>query len=138
VLWPPSWDSWAPRGRSRLSSALKKSISEAPRLTDPLLSQIKELEISLSGVPKFLFGISSAPSGRISMIRDDQLVVILTEAVLTFSEVETLVTSIVRDNGLSVMARLMYVWKDDTIAGIMLRLERHKSSLSLILNVAQW
>ena len=32
------------------------------------------------------------------MIRADQLVVTLTEAVLTFSELEALVTSIVKDN----------------------------------------
>lgn len=73
------------------------------------------------------------------MIRVEQLVAILTEAILTFSELEALVTSIVKDKGrLPIMSRLMSLWKEDVVTSIMLRLERHKSSLSLMLNIAQW
>jgi hypothetical protein len=118
--------------------AVKKSISEAPRLMDQVLSQVKELEISLSAVQSFLFGISSAPKTRISMIRVEQLVTTLTEAVLTFSELEALVTSISKDNGLPITTRLKFLWKEDVIVSIMVRLERHKYSLSLMLNIAQW
>jgi hypothetical protein len=118
--------------------AVKTSIWDAPRLMDQMLSQVKELEISLSAVQRFLVGVSSAPRDRISLIRVEQLVATLTEAVLTFSELEALVTSIAKDNGLSITTRLMYVWKEDAVADIMLRLERHKSSLSLMLNIAQW
>lgn len=118
--------------------AVKKSISDAPRLMDEMISQVRELEIYLSAVQNFLLGMNSAPRGRISMIRVDQLIAIFTEAVLTFSELEALVTSIARDNGLSIATRLIYVWKEDAIASIILRLERHKSSLSHMLNIAQW
>lgn len=119
--------------------AVKKSMSEAPQLMDQMISQVKELEICLSEVQAFLLGISTAPRGRISMIRVEQLVAILTEAVLTFSELEALVTSIVKDKGrLPITSRLMSLWKEDVVTNILLRLERHKSSLSLMLNIAQW
>jgi len=73
------------------------------------------------------------------MIRVEQLVAILTEAVLTFSELEVLVTSIAKDKGrLPITSRLTTLWKEDIVTSIMLRLERHKSSLSLMLNIAQW
>ena len=73
------------------------------------------------------------------MIRVEQLVAILTEAVLTFSELEALVTSIAKDKGrLPIMSRLNTLWKEDVVTNILLRLERHKSSLSLMLNIAQW
>jgi hypothetical protein len=118
--------------------AVKKSLVDAPRLMDQMLSQVKELKISLSAVQSFLDGASSVPRERISLIRVEQLRATLTEAVLTFSELETLVTSIAKDNGLPITARLMYVWKEDAVTSIMLRLERHKSSLSLMLNIVQW
>jgi hypothetical protein len=103
-----------------------------------MLSQVRELEISLSAVERFLVGVSWAPRDRLSMIRVDQLVAILTEAVLTFSELEALVTSIAKDNGLPIATCLMYVWKEDAVASVILRLERHKTSLSLMLNIVQW
>ncbi|PQE13607.1 putative RAS-2 protein [Rutstroemia sp. NJR-2017a BVV2] len=118
--------------------AVSKSLIDAPRLMGQLISQVNEFEILLSAVHKFLLGMSLAPRRRISMISVEQLVVTLTEAVLTFSELEALVTSIARDNGLSITTRLLYVWNENTVSSIMLRLERHKTSLSLMLNIAQW
>jgi len=73
------------------------------------------------------------------MIRLDQLLATLSEAVLTFSELEALVESIAKDRGrLLIMSRLTSLWKEEDVTSIMLRLERHKSSLSLMLNIAQW
>ena len=119
--------------------AVKKSISEAPQMMDQMISQVRELEICLSAVQAFLLGVNSAPRGRISMIRVEQLVAILTEAVLTFSELEALATSIAKDKGrVPITSRLMSLWKEDVVTSILLRLERHKSSLSLMLNIAQW
>jgi hypothetical protein len=119
--------------------AVKKSIGEAPQMMNQMVSQVRELEICLFAVQSFLLGINSAPRRRISMIRVEQLVAILTEAVLTFSELEALVTSIAKDKGrLPITSRLTTLWKEDVVTSIMLRLERHKSSLSLMLNIAQW
>jgi hypothetical protein len=80
--------------------AVKRSINEAPQLMDQMLAQVKELEISFSAVQSFLLGIRSAPKTRISMIRVEHIVATLTEAVLTFSELEALITSISEDGGL--------------------------------------
>ena len=118
--------------------AVKRSISEAPQLMDQMLAQVKELEISFSAVQSFLLGIRSAPKTRISMIRVEQIVATLTEAVLTFSELEALITSISEDDGMPLKTRLIFHWKQDIVASIMVRLERHKSSLSLMLNIVQW
>jgi hypothetical protein len=118
--------------------AVKRSISEAPQLMDQMLAQVKELEISFSAVQSCLLGIWSAPKTRISMIRVEQIIATLTEAVLTFSELEALITSISEDDGMPLKTRLMFHWKQDIVASIMVRLERHKSSLSLMLNIVQW
>jgi hypothetical protein len=119
-------------------SKVKSSIGDASQFLDQLLSQINELESSLSAVSKFLARISSAPRRRISMIQVDQLVATLTEAVLTFSELEALLTPLGAWSEISMLERMQWAWKEDTISRIMLRLDRHKSSLSLMLTIVQW
>lgn len=57
------WESWL----SSLSG--EDEAMDAPRLMDQILSQVKELEISLSAIQSFLDGASSVPRGRISLIR---------------------------------------------------------------------
>jgi hypothetical protein len=119
--------------------AVKKNLRKAPLLIDQVLSQVKELENLLSAVQSFLLGISSAPRKRVSMIRVNQLVATLSEAVLTFSELEALAASVAKERGKpAIIPRLTALWKEEEVTSIMLRLERHKSSLSLMLNIAQW
>jgi len=105
---------------------------------DHTLSEVKAVEISLSAIQKFLLGLSSAPRQRITMIQVDQLLATLTEAVLTFSELEALVKPLATDSESSMIERIRWRWKEDDLSRIMIRLERHKSSLSLMLNIVQW
>lgn len=69
------------------------------------------------------------------MIPVNELVVILTEAVLTFSELEALVVPLGVPSELSMAKRLVWGWKGEKISSIMTRLDRHKSSLSYMLNI---
>jgi hypothetical protein len=84
-------------------------------------------------------GIDSAPRRRISMIQVDQLVATLSDAVLTFSELEALVHPLATVSlNPSLVERMKWVWKEDTIGNIMLRLDRHKASLTLMLTIVHW
>jgi hypothetical protein len=123
---------------SSILSAIKSSMKDTPQLVNHVLSEVKEVEISLSAVHKFLQGITSAPRRRIALIQLDQLIATLTEAVLTFSELEALVTPLATKSKVSIMERLKLAWKEDVVSSIMQRLQRHKSSLSLMLNILQW
>lgn len=119
-------------------STVKSSISDAPRLLDHVLREVKDVEIVLSAIHKFLIGISSAPIRRIALIQVDQLIATLTESVLTFSELEALVKPLEARSGNSLWERVKWAWKEDTVSDILQRLQRHKSSLSLMLNIVQW
>jgi hypothetical protein len=119
-------------------STVKSSIKDAPRSMDHAISEVKAVEISLSAIQKFLLGLSSAPRQRITMIQVDQLLATLTEAVLTFSDLEALVKPLATDSESSMIERIRWCWKEDDVSKIMIRLERHKSSLSLMLNIVQW
>jgi hypothetical protein len=123
---------------SSILTAIKSGTKEAPQLVNHVLSEVKEVEISLSAIHKFLQGITSAPRRRIALIQLDQLIATLTDAVLTFSELEALVTPLEMRSKISTIERLKWVSKGDAISNIMQRLQRHKSSLSLMLNIVQW
>jgi hypothetical protein len=119
-------------------STIKSSISDTPHLIDSILSEVKEVEISLSAVHRFLLDIRKAPTQRRAMIQLDHLVATLTESVLTFSELEALVKPFATGPKTSILERIKWAWKEDAVSGIVQRLERHKSSFSLMLNIAQW
>jgi hypothetical protein len=123
---------------SSMLSAIKSSVKDAPQLLNYVLSEVKEVEISLSAIHKFLQGVASAPRQRIALIQLDQLIATLTEAVLTFSELEALVTPLAMQSKVPTMERVKWALKEETVSSIMQRLQRHKSSLSLMLNIVQW
>jgi hypothetical protein len=75
-----------------LISSIKSSIDDAPRNLNRILSEVKEVENSLSAVHRFLLGLGMTRRQRLAMIQFDQLLATLTESVLTFSELEALVT----------------------------------------------
>jgi hypothetical protein len=118
---------------------VQSGLKDTPRSMHRLLSQINELRYTFDAVNHLLIGIDSAPRRRISMIQVDQLVATLSEAVLTFSELEALVHPLATDIiNPSLVERMKWVWKEDTIGNIMLRLDRHKASLTLMLTIVHW
>jgi hypothetical protein len=123
---------------SSILSAVKSSMKDTPQLVHYVLSEVKEVEISLSAIHRFLLGIASAPRRRTALIQVGELIATLTEAVLTFSELEALVAPLAMQSKISTVQRLQWAWKEDVVSSIMQRLQRHKSSLSLMLNIVQW
>jgi hypothetical protein len=119
-------------------SKIKSSVSDAPESIQQILSQVKELEACFAAVHKFVLGVTPASRRRLSMIEVDQLVATLTESVLTFFELEVMVTPFGTCSEASIRNRLKWAWREDDISRIILRLDRHKSSLSLMLNIVQW
>ena len=119
---------------------LKTSVVDAPVSIGLLLFQIEDISNCLSAVKLLLLEINSAPKRRVSMVQVDHLVATLTEAVLTFSELEAVIIPLkdINVSAVSTIQRLKWAWEEENMANIMTRLDRHKSSLSLILNILQW
>jgi hypothetical protein len=114
------------------------SLKDVPQSVNQVVSEVNDIRTSLSAVQKFLLGLAAAPRHRIAMIQLDQLVATLTEAVLTFSELEALVTPFMASSTMLTMQRVKWLLKDDEVTPLLHRLQRHKSSLSLMLNIVQW
>ncbi|KAH8770514.1 hypothetical protein BGZ57DRAFT_436722 [Hyaloscypha finlandica] len=117
---------------------IKSILSEAPRMVDEILSQIAQIEACLSAIQKLLCKMNSESRQRMALIKVEHLVTSLTQAVLTFSKLEALVNKIITGPRTSLMLRVNWTLNQNKLASIMLQLESHKSSLSLMLSIAQW
>jgi hypothetical protein len=123
---------------SSILTTISSNIKEAPQHVDDMLSEVNDLKISLSALHKFLLGIALAPRRRMALIQLDQLIATLTESVLTFSELEALLTPFAASSEISITKCAKWAWKEETVSRIMQRLQRHKLSLCLMLNIVQW
>lgn len=117
---------------------VRSGVKYAPQSMDHTMSDIKAIEVSLLAIHKLLQGLGSTSRHRIAMIQVDQLLATLTEAVLTFSELEGLVNPLSMGPEASLAERIKWYWKEDEVSNILTRLGRYKSSLSLMLNIVQW
>lgn len=125
----------------KVSSALQiitTNIKDAPRLARSVLLEVNQLRFALNSLHGFLQGIVSAPRRRLALIQLDQLIVTLTELVLSFSELEAIVAKLDVGPNLKAWSRVKWAWKEDTISQNLERLQRQKSSLSLMMNIIQW
>jgi type II secretory pathway component PulJ len=117
---------------------VKSSISDAPQSMHHALSQVTELRVVLSAIDRLVSGMVVPRNGRLGMIQVDQLVATVTEAVMTISELEAVTEPLSKGSKESILTRIKWAWNENAISSILLRLDRHKSSFSLMLNIAQW
>lgn len=72
------------------------------------------------------------------MLLVEQVLVTLTGCVLTFSELEDILTELKIDGTMDTLDRINWARKESKIAGIISRLQNHKASLNLMLTILQW
>jgi hypothetical protein len=113
---------------------------DAPRVLIALACEVKEVQAALSSLQNLLSDLTSAPTHRTALIQLDQLIVTLTEAILTFSELETTIAPFSLPQGakLPLKSRLKWTRAESSCVKFVERLQRHKASISLMLNILQW
>ena len=123
---------------SWLLAQISQRMGEVPqaRLIDSATSAVTDFEIAISSLPSLLCEHAHAQH-RLDLIRLDHLSITLTEAILTFSELETDIIPSMTD-------REIADWNDqqgvqvNAISRITERLHRQISSLSLMWSIVQW
>jgi len=127
---------------------LTKNLRDAPALANSALLEVEATRAALASLQRFLVRLVEGPTTmrRAAFIQLDQLIAILTDAVLTVSDLERLVGSVPTDDDSALeaitfttfLARTKMVWKTDEISAAVGKLQQHKASLSLLLNIVQW
>ena len=124
---------------SVLSGAIS-AVKDAPSFVRSTLSEVESIRAALIALHKFLLRVAEKSCPRASFIQLDPLIATLTDAVLTFAELEKMVVPLerlIRTPG-DLSARLKTAWSGDSISTVTGRLQQHKSSLSLMMNIIQW
>jgi hypothetical protein len=121
---------------AKIAESLQGMVStakNAPRVLVALDCEIREFQTALSSLQTLLADLSSIPTHRAALIQVEQLVVTLTEAVLTFSELDAL-----RGSKVPVAKRLRWTQAEGNCLKLVERIQRHKASISLMLHIFQW
>ncbi|KAH8716779.1 hypothetical protein GQ44DRAFT_560180, partial [Phaeosphaeriaceae sp. PMI808] len=112
---------------------------DAPQVLTTLACEVREVQAVLPSLQILLINLSSAQPHRAAMIQLDQLIVTLTEAALTMSDLEKGIAPFIVPPGSKVPVRVRLRWTraEGNCTKIVERLQRHKASMSLMLNILQ-
>ena len=131
------------KGAQELSSILGPYISatkEPPAIAYRVHSEIHNTKIILSAVQSLAQNLRSEHVRNASLIQVDQVVAVLTDGVLIFSELEIACGSLKdqQPSALRLRSRLNFVRKESDLSTLLTRLQAFKDSLNLILTILQW
>jgi hypothetical protein len=112
---------------------------EAPQVLQDALMEVKHVEIAVRSLQRYLHFLESINPNRAALIQLDELTVTLTDTILTFYDLEKLLASLTATKPFEVL-RKAAAWSRhaEDINGYLVKLQRHKSSLTLMLTIIQW
>ena len=122
---------------AQISSVLikfTKSTIAAPQQAKVVLTEVSDIGGILSHLQSFLLGLDIPDRSRASLLKVEKVVTIVSGCVLTFSELEKLLDELKTDN-LDILDRLKWARKETALARLIQRLQNHKTSLSLVLDI---
>ncbi|KAK5992887.1 hypothetical protein PT974_06309 [Cladobotryum mycophilum] len=110
-----------------------------PQIAFRVHEEVNATRVILSGLQSLAQNLASSPAPYASLIQVDDIVAILTDAVLLFSELESFVGSLppcdLATHRPSLLSRLTWANKENDLEGLLKRLQGVKGSLSLVLMI---
>ena len=114
---------------------------DAPKIAAQVSAEVHEATIILSALDRLARNMASVSVQRAALVSIDQVVAVLTDGVLVFSDLEASVgllpvgaSSATR---MGIWSRLQWARKESEFVALLSRLQGFKSSISLILNILQ-
>lgn len=117
---------------------LGSAIKDAPHHAQATVSELGDITLVLTQLQKYIDGRAQASIQRLALITVEHIATALTGCVMTFSELDALLKSLHVDKGLSAWDRAVWIIRKDEVALLISRLQSHKSTLGLMLNIIQW
>ena len=77
---------------SELLSSIFSTTKDAPKVVNALMHEISDIQAALSSLQVLLDHLSTSPKRRTALIQIDSLIVTFTESVVTFSELENIIS----------------------------------------------
>ena len=125
---------------AQISSLLVKftvNVKDAPKQASVVLTEVNDTSSILAQLQSFLLGLETPDKSKTCLLQVESVIAILTGCVATFSELQEVLDSLEIEK-MQRGDRLKWSRKESTIAPLLARLQTHKASLSLMLNLLNW
>lgn len=114
------------------------NVKEAPKLAQSVLMEVSDVSACLKQLQIYVQGRLSRSSTQEELLMAEQLVVALSNCVLVFSELEETVESLKPAEPMQPWRMAQWIFKEQAISALMVRMQQSKLSLSLMLSVLTW
>lgn len=123
---------------SEILTSLIHGVKDAPKLARCVVAEVEDLKLCLHRMQDLVLSRTSSSTSRKSLIMVDQLCIVLTHTVMTFSELEDALEGLKPRSSMLFGSRLKWIAKEPTISRLLQRLQSSKLSLNLILTTLSW
>ena len=123
---------------SRLMKPFIDGATKAPTSARSVLMEVTGIYACLNQLQGFLIGSEEAAKSRRSLIMIDQVIIVFTDCVSIFSELEQTLESLKTGEHMRLMDRMKWASKEATISKIITRLQASKASLNFMLTILTW
>lgn len=126
---------------SKVSSLITVIIGrakEARRQAENVLREVNDIRLCLAQLQIFLSESTVASASHAKLVMVDQIMVVLTACVITFSELEEVVTTLQVDQPLRVPMKVRWAMKEQEVLRLLSRLQNSKASLNFMLTALTW
>ncbi|KAL8946417.1 MAG: hypothetical protein Q9222_007187 [Ikaeria aurantiellina] len=120
---------------NHLLKAFVDSSRHAPASARHTLTEVTAIYVCLNQLEAFLSGQQATSHSRRSMVMIEQIIVIFTDCVSIFSELEQVLDPIKTDGPTRTIDRAKWALKEKSIKKLLMRLQTCKASLSLMLAI---
>lgn len=115
------------------------STKQAPSTARQVLTETTGIYVCLNQLDSFLSGKQKAARSRRSLIMVEQVIIILTDCVSIFSELEQILETLKADSSpVRPIDRVKWSLKEKTVSKLLTRLQGSKTSLNLMLTILTW
>lgn len=120
---------------SSILTTLLRKTRDAPEIAHNVLREVTDISTTLAQLQAFLLGTTVGQRSRTETIMVEQVIIILTTCVMSFSELEETVTSLESDSLIPLWAKLKWAKKEATVMRLLSRLSSSRLSLNLMLTI---
>ena len=115
-------------------NALVRSVKTAPQLAQSVLLEVSDVSICLSQLQRLLLGTNRGSKSGEHLIMIEQLIVVLSNCVSIFSELEEILESLDLMDGTPISKTKIASWlrRQRSISTLLMRLQASKQSLALV------
>ncbi|KAL8947681.1 MAG: hypothetical protein Q9222_006065 [Ikaeria aurantiellina] len=117
---------------SEVLASFVKGVKDAPKLAQQVITEVEDLKLCFHQLQEFVTSEASSRRSRKAMVMVDQLVTLLTNCVITFSELEDTIDGLQARRSFFVDRRLKWYAKEQTLSNLLQRLRTSKLSLNLV------